>query len=54
MKKDPHVAVSIIFGRSRFQAGILVEPKAEYAFDPVDEIKLAEFRNTIWCAFQVG
>ena len=50
MKKDPRVAASVMFGRGRFQAGILVEPRAEFAFDPVDEVALAEFRNEIWCA----
>ena len=53
MKKDHHIAASVIFGRGRFQAGILVEPKAEFAFEPADEVLLAEFRNKIWCAVQV-
>ncbi|KZT07586.1 acetyl-CoA synthetase-like protein [Laetiporus sulphureus 93-53] len=48
MNQDPHVHASIIFGRGRFQAGILVDPKREYQFDPSDEKKLAEFRNKIW------
>ena len=37
-----------MFGRGRLQAGILVEPKPEYSFDPSDEAKLADFRNKIW------
>ncbi|KAK0461856.1 uncharacterized protein EV420DRAFT_1477578 [Desarmillaria tabescens] len=28
--------------------GILVEPASQFSFDPVDENKLAEFRNMIW------
>ncbi len=47
MNQDPYVHASIIFGRGRFQAGILVDPKREYQFDPSDEQKLAEFRNKI-------
>ena len=53
MKKDPHIAASVMFGHGRFQAGILVKPKGEFAFDPVDEVALAEFRNKIWCVVRV-
>ena len=37
-----------MFGRGKFNAGILVDPKPEYKFDPRDTKKLAEFRNLIW------
>ena len=37
-----------MFGRGRFNAGVLIEPKPAYKFDPADEAKLAEFRNAIW------
>lgn len=37
-----------MFGRARFHAGVLVDPKPELRFDPTDEEKLAEFRNKIW------
>ena len=46
--RDTHVASAIMFGRGRFQNGVLVEPKKEFAFNPRDEVKLAEFRNIIW------
>ncbi|ETW76160.1 tridomain enzyme adenylation-thiolation-dehydrogenase [Heterobasidion irregulare TC 32-1] len=46
--RDTHVASAIMFGRGRFQNGVLIEPKKEFAFDPRDEVKLAEFRNIIW------
>lgn len=49
MNQDPHVTACVMFGRGRFQAGLIVEPKPEYQFDPSDEAKLAEFRNKIWC-----
>lgn len=39
---------SVMFGRGRFQAGVVVDPKPEFKFDPADETKLAEFRNKIW------
>lgn len=47
--QDPHVKAAVMFGRGQFQNGILVDPKPEYSFDPVDEAKLVEFRNLIWC-----
>ncbi|KZT66436.1 hypothetical protein DAEQUDRAFT_739999 [Daedalea quercina L-15889] len=45
-----------VFGRTDDQimhstgekAGVLVDPKPPHRFDPTDEMKLAEFRNTIW------
>lgn len=37
-----------MFGRGRFNAGVIVDPKPEYAFDPSDENALAEFRKAIW------
>lgn len=37
-----------MFGRGRFNAGMLVEPKAAYKFDTKDAEKLAAFRNQIW------
>jgi len=48
--QDPHISGAIIFGRGRFQNGVLIEPKTEYGFEPRDEEKLAEFRNKIWYA----
>lgn len=48
MNQDPRVRSSLMFGRGKFNAGILVDPQPEYAFDPVDEAKLIEFRNLIW------
>lgn len=48
MNQDPHVRASVMFGRGRFQAGILVDPKPSFEFDPSDSVKLAEFRNKIW------
>ena len=45
---DPHVGGAIMFGRSRFNVGVLISPKEQYAFDPKEEKKLAEFRALIW------
>lgn len=45
---DSHVSGAVMFGRSRFFVGALVSPKSQYAFDPREEEKLAEFRSLIW------
>ncbi|CCM04238.1 uncharacterized protein FIBRA_06405 [Fibroporia radiculosa] len=51
LHRDPHILAAVIFGRGRFQTGVIIEPRPEFKFDPADEIKLAEFRNMIWYAF---
>ena len=38
----------MVFGHSHDQAGILIEPKADYAIDIGDEDQLAKFRNLLW------
>ncbi|OSX58884.1 hypothetical protein POSPLADRAFT_1059977 [Postia placenta MAD-698-R-SB12] len=48
LKKDPYVSNCIMFGRGRFQAGVLVQPKSEFSLDPSDDTRVAEFRNKIW------
>ena len=45
---DPHVSGAIMFGRGRFNVGVLIAPAEEFAFDPRDEKKLSEYRNLIW------
>ncbi|THH32206.1 hypothetical protein EUX98_g1995 [Antrodiella citrinella] len=45
---DWHVKAAVMFGRGKFNAGIIVDPHPQYAFDPVDTEKLATFRNAIW------
>ncbi|KAM5540084.1 hypothetical protein V8D89_006224 [Ganoderma adspersum] len=48
INEDPHVRSSIMFGRGRFQNGLLVEPTADFAIDPRDMKKVEEYRNKIW------
>ncbi|TFY76506.1 hypothetical protein EWM64_g7507 [Hericium alpestre] len=45
---DPHVRASLMFGRGRFSAGVLVEPAAGYEIDVSDADKVSAFRNLIW------
>jgi hypothetical protein len=40
-----------MFGRGKFQNGVLIDPKPQFALDPNDEVKLEEFRNLIWRVF---
>ena len=39
---------AIVFGQAHDQAGILIEPRAEYAIDVGDEDQLTKFRNLLW------
>ncbi|KAK0463970.1 uncharacterized protein EV420DRAFT_1638889 [Desarmillaria tabescens] len=48
LNQDPYVHASVMFGRGKFQAGILVEPKREFSFYPADIVLLGRFRNQIW------
>jgi hypothetical protein len=42
-----------VFGQAHAQAGILVEPKAEYAIDVADQDQLIKFRNLIWLVLDI-
>ena len=48
LNQNPHVRASVIFGRGRFNVGILIDPTDEDKFDPADEEKLIAYRNLIW------
>ncbi|KAJ7185924.1 hypothetical protein C8R46DRAFT_388493 [Mycena filopes] len=52
LNQDPHVLSSVMFGRGRFQAGVVVDPKDPFKFDTSDSAKLAQFRNAIWPTVQ--
>ena len=41
-----------MFGRGRFNPGVIIDPTPEFAFDPEDQEKLVEFRNKIWCVYR--
>ncbi|KAI6042365.1 acetyl-CoA synthetase-like protein [Pisolithus marmoratus] len=43
-----YVSGVCMFGRGRSQAGVLVEPRPEYAIDVENQKQVAEFRNLIW------
>lgn len=48
LNQDLHIQSAVMFGRGRFYPGVVVDPKPEFRFDPVDERALTEFRNLIW------
>lgn len=48
LSKDPFVHGAMIFGRGRFHAGVLVQPKVPFEFDSADQKKVVDFRNLIW------
>jgi hypothetical protein len=48
LAQDPHIQDSIMFGRGRFQNGVIIQPKPGHSFNPADSEKLASFRNQIW------
>ncbi|EMD37730.1 hypothetical protein CERSUDRAFT_94730 [Gelatoporia subvermispora B] len=50
LQKDPHIAAALMFGRGRFQNGVLIHPREP--FDHTDTEKLAEFRNRIWSSVE--
>ncbi|KAK0470423.1 NRPS-like enzyme [Desarmillaria tabescens] len=45
---DKRIAAAVMFGRSKFQPGVLIQPTPDEAFDPDDVIRLAEYRSSIW------
>ena len=47
LAQDPHIQSAVMFGRARFQNGVLIDPKPQFAFDPKDEAKLEAFRLLI-------
>ncbi|KAI1789118.1 acetyl-CoA synthetase-like protein [Ganoderma leucocontextum] len=48
INEAPHVRCSVMFGRGRFQNGLLVEPSEDFVIDPTDLKKVEEYRNKIW------
>ncbi|KAH9895845.1 acetyl-CoA synthetase-like protein [Cubamyces lactineus] len=48
INQDPHVKSCVMFGRGKFQNGVLIEPREEFAIDPSDPKQLETFRNRIW------
>ncbi|KAK0472170.1 NRPS-like enzyme [Armillaria novae-zelandiae] len=45
---DKRIAAAVMFGRSKFQSGVLIQPTPDEAFDPRDVTRLAEYRAHIW------
>lgn len=54
LNQDPYIAAAVMFGRGKFQPGVLIDPKPEYKFDPNDIAKLEAFRNAVWYGFELS
>ncbi|KAF8908295.1 acetyl-CoA synthetase-like protein [Mucidula mucida] len=48
LNQDAYVSASVMFGRGKFQAGVVIEPKEPYRFDPSDRSEVERFRNLVW------
>ncbi|KAL7284715.1 hypothetical protein ACG7TL_002021 [Trametes sanguinea] len=48
VNSDPHVKSSVMFGSGKFQNGILIKPKEEFAIDPNDVEQVQGFRDKVW------
>ena len=48
MNEDPRVRSSVMFGRGRFNTGIIIDVAETYVLDPDDREAMAKFRNDIW------
>ena len=48
INEDPRIQDCIVFGNGRAQNGVLVQPTAQYSFDPQHQDALANFRKEIW------
>ncbi|KAF9544259.1 acetyl-CoA synthetase-like protein [Agrocybe pediades] len=46
--RDPHIRSAVIFGRGQFQAGVIIDPKPEFAPDVKDKSQLDAFLEKIW------
>ncbi|EIW80018.1 acetyl-CoA synthetase-like protein [Coniophora puteana RWD-64-598 SS2] len=48
LTQDPHVGACVMFGRGRFQPGVVVDPAPGFEFDPRDAGRAEAFRGVIW------
>lgn len=48
MNQDTRIRSSIMFGRGRFNTGMIIDVAKPYVFDPGDHKALSKFRNDIW------
>ncbi|KAF8879343.1 acetyl-CoA synthetase-like protein [Mucidula mucida] len=48
LHQDPYVAAALMFGRGRFQNGILIQLKPQFMFEVGDEGSIVKYRSLIW------
>ena len=49
MRTNPNIAIAIMFGRGRFQNGVLLHPPNPV--NPDNESELIAYRNLVWYVF---
>ncbi|EKM49837.1 uncharacterized protein PHACADRAFT_154467, partial [Phanerochaete carnosa HHB-10118-sp] len=45
---SPLVKGAVMFGRTKMQPGLLLEPMPDHEIDPNDDAQVAEYRNKVW------
>ena len=50
MNQDPHIRAAVMFGRGRFNAGVIVDPRQDFVFDPADQDKLIDLGQHLFVA----
>ncbi|THG97397.1 hypothetical protein EW026_g4592 [Hermanssonia centrifuga] len=48
LQQDPRIQTAVMFGRGRFNTGVIIEPKPEFRLDPSDSEKVSQFWKDIW------
>ncbi|THH03896.1 hypothetical protein EW145_g5919, partial [Phellinidium pouzarii] len=48
LNHHPLVEASVIFGRGRFQCGVLIQPVQSASFNSTNTTQLVEFRDAVW------
>ncbi|KAI0938637.1 putative NRPS-like protein biosynthetic cluster, variant 2 [Taiwanofungus camphoratus] len=52
LSQDFWIRSAVMFGRGRFQNGVLIDPRLGYGFDPENVTLLENFRNNIWSSVE--
>jgi len=52
LEEDPRIRSAMIFGRGKFNCGLLVQPALDFLLDTEDESKVESFKEMIWPTVQ--
>jgi hypothetical protein len=48
LTSSPYISGAVMFGRARFQTGVLIAPSSEHKFGTTDVERTKEYINLIW------